>query len=292
MKKNSLFLRMLALVFALMMALSFTSLAETDDPALAEGADIRIMSFNLMNPDWSLVKVTERAPKAAELILYYQPDVVGVQEANSKWHKALKPILVDTGLYTPACRQSNAEGFKYNMTSFLYNNSTVKLVDEYILDLDRNSDIRVLAVAVFEKLSDGSRFVVTNTHPASSTDEYDYAKHCADFIRLGGEELQKYADLPVFMTGDFNTDEQDDMYQQFLQGLNVRDAKYEADVLVRNCSTYFGWPSVIDTTVNDCAIDHIFVNGHADVKLFSAVISHEVETITDHLPIYADIAFQ
>lgn len=290
MKKNAL-LRLLAFVLAMMLCVPALGMAEEDDPKLAEGADIRIMSFNLMHPDWSKVKITGRPQKAADILLYYQPDVVGVQECSSAWHKGFKPILVDTGLYAPACRQSHAEGFKYNMTSFLYNTQTVKLVDEYILDLIPRNDIRVFAVAVFEKLSDGSRFVVTNTHPASSTDVADYAQHCADILKLGAEEMQKYADLPVIMTGDFNTREQSDMYQQFLQGLNVQDAKYAADVLVREHATYAEWQQAPAPGNVDC-IDHIFVNGKTDVKLFNVVIGHDVQTITDHFPIYADIDLQ
>ena len=294
MKTNSMLLRLLTIVLTLTLMLSAlaSSLAETaDEPALAEGADIRIMSFNLMNPDWSKVPVTDRVPKAVDLLLHYQPDVVGIQEANAKWQKALKPLLVDSGLYSPACRQSNAAGFKYNMTAFMYNVQTVQLVDEYVLDLDPGSDIRVFAVAVFEKLSDGSRFVVTNTHPASSTDTDVYARNCADILEIGAAEIARYAGLPFIMTGDFNTSEEAEMYTTFMETLGVKDAKYEADVQVREHSTYIAWQEEDDKTSPYC-IDHIFVNASTDVKLFSVVVDFDIRSITDHFPIYADIDLQ
>ena len=285
--------KLFALVLALVLMLSAVPcLAQTtDDPALAEGADVRIMSFNLMNPDWSKVPVTDRTQKVVDTLLYYQPDVVGIQEANAKWQKALKPVLTETGLYNPACRQSNAAGFKYNMSAFMYNVATVQLVEEAVLDLDPGSDIRVLAVAVFEKLSDGTRFVVANTHPASSTETENYNRNCEDIMTLGKEQMEKYAGLPFIFTGDYNTNETSEMYTTLMENLGVKDAKYEADVLVRDHVTYIAWGEEFDAA-NPYYIDHIFVNANTDVKLFNVVVDFDMRSVTDHFPIYADIDLQ
>jgi len=288
------FLRLLTLVLALVLMLSSAScLAETaDDPALAEGADIRIMSFNVMNPDWSKAPVDGRIQNVVDILMHYQPDVVGLQEANGKWQKALKPVLTETGLYNPACRQSNAAGFKYNMTAFMYNAATVQLVEEAVLDLDPGSDIRVFAVAVFEKLSDGTRFVVANTHPASSTETENYNRNCEDIMTIGKEQIEKYAGLPFILTGDYNTDEAFEMYQTLMNTLGVKDAKYEADVLVRDSATYIGWEGEELNPERDYCVDHIFVNDKTDVKLFNVIVSHNIHSTADHLPIYADIDLQ
>jgi len=283
--------KLFALVLALVLTLcAVPCFAETaDDPALAEGADIRIMSFNLMNPDWSKSPVTDRIQNVADILMHYQPDVVGIQEANGKWQKALKPLLTETGLYNPACRQANAAGFKYNMTAFMYNVATVQLVDEYVLDLDPGSDIRVFAVAVFETLSDGTRFVVANTHPASSTETENYTRNCEDIMTIGKEQMEKYAGLPFILTGDYNTDEAFEMYQTLMNTLGVKDAKYEADVLVRNSATYIGWQGEELNPDRDYCVDHIFVNANTDVKLFNVVVDFDIRNTTDHFPIYADI---
>ena len=63
---------------------------------------------------------------------------------------------------------------------------------------------------------DGSRFVVANTHPASSTDTEVYARNCADIMEIGAAEMAKYADLPFIMTGDYNTRESSEMYQTLM----------------------------------------------------------------------------
>ena len=261
-----------------------------DDPGLAPGAEIRIMSFNIMHPDWSRVPVKGREEIVAEILRYYMPDVAAIQEAGAKWHKALIPLLADTGEFAFACRKSNAEGFIYNATCFLYNPRTVRVIEEEILDLDPRDAARVLAVAVFERLTDGARFIVANTHPAPRDQEANYARNMADLKELAAGVVKAGSGLPVIIAGDFNTPEQSEMYLDFMKETGVRDAKYEADTLVRSCSTYIGYPSVPDPDDRECCVDHLFVAGPADVRLFNTVIGHGVETATDHLPIYADIS--
>lgn len=127
------------------------------------------MSYNILNQEWSETGETaeSRVEPLYEVITKYMPDVIGVQEASFYWHDELNNILKDKDTYKFACEKNNI--FKDNMTTFLYNTKTVKPVDEYLLDLEPNSDIRVFSIGVFEKLSDGKQFVVTNTHPAPSS---------------------------------------------------------------------------------------------------------------------------
>lgn len=284
--------RMLSLALALMLLGPLLCAAEeTGGAPLAEGAELRIMSYNILHPDWSRVPVKGRDGIVAAILSFYRPDVAALQEAGAKWHKALAPLLVEPGLYAAACRKSNAEGFIYCTTCFLYNPQTVRVAEEYILDLDRRDASRVLSVAVFERLADGARFVMANTHPAPSDEQPEnYARNMADLTALAAEVRQKYAGLPIVFAGDFNTPEQAEWYRVFMEKADVRDAKYEAEVLALGCSTYFGWQGVPDPEDTDLCIDHLFVGDEVDVKLFSAVIGHEVENASDHIPIYMDIA--
>ena len=79
------------------------------------------------------------------------------------------------------------------------------------------------------------------------------------------------------------------MYKTYLATTNLKDAKYEADVLVRDYCTFSGWQTAPKPGNANC-IDHIFVNSNVDVKLFNVVIDHDVQNTSDHIPIYADIA--
>lgn len=252
----------------------------------AEGSDIRVMSYNILHPEWGNVAIAGRDTNVANIIMYYMPDVVGLQEVNEEWHNSLKTVLVDKGIYYPACQKNNSN--LYNMTTFLYNSRTVRLIEEYVIDLDQNSDIRVLSVAIFEKLSDGKRFVVTNNHPAPTGQAENYERNFADLIRLSTDLMGKYKDLPVIQTGDFNTKEQSDMYQKYMDQTGLKDAKYVADVLVRSYNTFCGLNKDPKKGNSNC-IDHIFVNDKTSVKLFNVVIEHDVSKTSDHIPIYADI---
>ena len=278
-------------VFCLRAEPWFSPAPDTEDKIeLAEGADIRIMSYNILNPNWGGSPLSSgRDVNVANILMYYMPDVVGLQETYSGWHASLKKLLVDTGMYAFACQKNNA--MSYNMTTFMYNTQTVKLVEEYVLDLDKNSDIRVFSVAIFEKLSDGKRFIVTNTHPAPTSQAENYQRNFSSLLELVDDVMTKYEGVPLIMTGDFNTKEQSSMYTTFMNTAGVKDAKYEADVLVREYCTYSGWQKA-PIKGNASCIDHIFVNANADVKLFNVVIDHDVQNTSDHIPIYADIALK
>ncbi len=295
--------KLFALVLALILMLSAVPSCfaeEADYIALTEGADVRIMSYNVLSPDWlhfdkSKTPIDDRHERLTNTVLTYMPDVLGLQESTSRWHKAFKPLLIDTGLYGITNRQSHAEGFKYCACPILYNPLTVKVIDEYIVDLDKHSDCRVLAVTVFEKLSDGTRFVVTNTHPASWDETENYARNMASLLEYGAAELAKYADLPVIMMGDYNTYEQMDTFPTLIEGLGVKNAKYEAEILAKNISTYIGWLGKISDIERPTpyVLDHILINDKVGaIKLYNVIDGENAEHTSDHFPIYVDIDLQ
>ena len=269
-----------------------TPMITEDKAELAEGTELRIMSYNMLNQDYvpDNPLPPERDNRLAEILLYYMPDVVGVQEANIDWHNSFDTLIP---AYAPACKY-HLKG-KTAQTTFLYNPQTVKLIEEYVVHYTdwEDSDIRVVSIAVFEKLADGKRFVMTNTHPAPHA-EY-YSGHMVELNRILTEELAKYEGLPVIMTGDFNTRESQPEYTTLMTTQNVRDARYDEGVeLVRDVCTYTFLPSgeavggEIRQATNN-SIDHIFINDKVQAKLFNIIIDHDVVHISDHLPIYADI---
>ncbi len=271
----------------------------TEDKAeLAEGATLRIMSYNILNQDYvpDNPLPPERDERFSDILLYYKPDVVGVQEANLAWHESFDMLFGASGAYLPACRYH--DGTSTAQTTFLYNPLTVKLIDEYVIHYtdNDNSDIRVVSFAVFEKLSDGQRFLMTNSHPAPHAGTYEI--HIDEMIRIKSEEFAKYEGLPIIMTGDFNTRENQTQYTDILNALGMTDARYDEGVeLVRDVCTYTNLPNgeAVGGTIyaaNNNNIDHIFINNRVDAKLFNVIADHGVEYISDHLPIYADLVLK
>ena len=259
----------------------------TDAAELADGADVRVMSYNVLYSTEYLVE--DRIGNFLNILGYYKPDVIGLQEtssgSNAGWHEYIQDALVSDGIYKKACYAS--ESVSGLMTTFLYNPDTVKLIDEYVIDLEEASQIRLLAVAVFERITDGQRFVVTNTHPApyGST---NYSANLTAMLTAAKTELAKYSDLPVLMVGDFNTDESDGEYNTIMSELGVVDTKYAADTMVRAYNTWSGF-GVDPVEGSDYCIDHIFANGNVDPILYNIVIDHDVKNTSDHIPLYADV---
>ena len=260
--------------------------------ALADGADVRIMSYNVLNPAWGkaehgdLNKVKSRIDKFVALALYYRPTVIGLQEAAYDWHKYFDKQLVSTGIYSFCCDHTSSG--KTNMTGFLYDPSAVKVVDSYVIDLVEKSDHRVISVGVFEMLNDGKRFVVMNTHPVPNSYE-EYPAQMAQIAELEKAEAEKYPDLPIFLTGDFNTNNTMKEYAAFVEALSVTNARDSAESILNHNVTYAGFKMPAVCSGGRC-IDHIFHNDKAKVKLFNTVIEDGMHFGSDHMPIYADVA--
>ena len=263
----------------------------TENPSeLAEGADVRVMSYNVLNPEWGdasrkeLNKVESRIDTFINMVLYYRPDVIGLQEAAYDWHDNFDQYLVKSGMYKPCC---NVKGSNYIMTGFLYNPSTLNLVDSYVIDVDPNSDHRVVSVAVFETIASGERFVVINTHPAPQK-QSNYAEHMKKITEIEIAEMEKYKDLPILLTGDFNTYENQQEYATFKNDLGVENSKDVAEQVIHNYAP--GWFKKPYKCNGTCCIDHIFVNENVDTKLYSAIIDDGIDQGSDHIPIYADVS--
>ncbi len=264
----------------------------TDTSEISDDTMIRVMSYNLLHPEWSSyadnVPVAGRDTIAADVIKHYLPDVIGVQEANDDWHSAIDRLLVSTGDYMQACKKCNSDSL--NMTTLYYNPKTVKLIDEYVLDLEEGSDIRVMSVAVFQKLADGKQFVVANAHPAPPSQSENYNANFEELTKQVQAELKKYTDIPFILVGDFNSITIMPKFSGFVNDTDLQNAREEAKEIINDYATY---SEIYDEPPknNYMSIDHILTNGVASVEEFSVIIDLDVQNSSDHLPIYADFAY-
>ena len=263
--------------------------ATFSDANKAKGSDLRIMSYNIYAQEYSGITTSSRVGHLKDILYNYMPDVIGIQEVDTPWHTSIVSNITAAGLYDFACKTTSS-GLD-NMTTMLYNKNTVKLVEEYVVDLDAGSDIRVFSVAVFQRLSDGKQFVAINTHPAPSSRQEEYPRHMNRIAELVNETQDKYKNLPIIMTCDFNTKEQSSYYADFIINTGIKDAKYEADTLLNDYCTYSGINVKPKPGSANC-IDHIFVNKRVGVKTFATVVDASIETLSDHIPICADIVLK
>lgn len=279
-----------------------------DSNKVSDGSDIRVMSFNVLVDIWSNTPAVKgRDTTVAKTLLYYTPDVVGLQEASATWHKNLKSLLKNTP-YKLICTEHEYVDAKYgnlNFVPILYNSETLTLKDSGTREYTSAhvKYMRTISWALFEKVEGKEQFIVVNTHyeaPGKNAEEKaEYLEHrkkqTADMIKFLVELEDKY-DLPILLTGDFNTTEGNDKTGHHSPYWNIinsgmHEAKHSADVIKRACSTWHELGSSVSTAPAG-SFDHIFGNDKVKFKYFNTLVDKMLIDAADHCPIYADVKFK
>ena len=146
--------------------------------------------------------------------------------------------------------------------------------------------LRLVTWALFERLSDGARFIVTSTHWDTSKTESNItaqAEEMADLVK----RLHSTYSVPVFCTGDYNRNESTAQYDSFVKLSGFVDTRYTAKEVNREGATYHGTLGVAPS--GSGAIDHIFVSNDANVLFFNLLLDQTVLDASDHVPIYIDV---
>lgn len=260
-----------------------------NSPRLAEGADIRIFSFNvLFNTQIKEPTPAERSVALRELLGYFSPDVIGLQEINADWQEAFRGA--NNRIYS-LVDDKNELG-QWNYTPLAYNEKKVRVIEHgtKIYEKAGNTKIRIVSWACFEKLDDGKRFVAVNTH-------WDTKKFVENVIFQAEEmagmvlELGEKYGCPVITTGDYNRKEDSEEYKRFIELTGYHEAKYSAKIVERAHST-FHKPEPLGMMPNiekKESIDHIFGSPDAEFLFFTILVDQIVLDNSDHCPIFADI---
>lgn len=250
--------------------------------SLTEGADIRIMSFNILNEAWATNKdPTPRIPGVIGCIDEYKPDVIGIQEVSPNWYKVIREHLGDDYVFVNSKILGKEDN---NYTALAYNKNTVKLLFERIhfYSVGNNQRLRNLNMGMFEHLETGELFIVTNTHYNANhttveAEEQNRLIQATEFV----QKIEEYARIhkcPIFMTGDYNTSEPKVPYQKMFESGLILSSKYTAREK--------------GLRANQNSIDHILYTGNATPLYFTFLEDSCVVNASDHLPLYADFKFE
>lgn len=262
---------------------------KTDDKAeLAEGADIRIMSFNLLCELWDdKVPIEEigRHDSVMAILSYYAPDVVGLQEMSDKWYTALDKKFGSWYAFTD---RKNEKG-QTNFSTLAYNTEKVKLIEHgtQIFSQGNNTKLRLATWGLFERIADGRRFVVMTTHWDLGRNPQYQEIHSNEMAEIA-VSLKNRFNLPVITTGDYNANESTVYIKNFLSKTGFHEAKYTADEIKLACKTYHTIGVSVSTAPAD-SIDHIFGSPDAKFLFYTVVVSQLAIDSSDHCPIYADV---
>ena len=267
-----------------------------DSNKLANGADLRIMSFNVLCELYNeKPPISGRDMAVAAAIINYLPDVVGLQEMSPNWHKALENALEDSP-YRTIEKKNTLESKPHqniNFSPIIYNSDTVISLDSGIEEYSVASKpfAYVMTWGYFEHKVSGEKFVVINTHLDLRNKEEPYptnratqATEIAAFIN----ELKGKYDCPVITTGDYNTTEAENGYKTIINTAQMSEAKHTAHTVKRACNTYHDLGKAVSVTKAN-SIDHIFGSDRVEFMYFNVLVDKTIINASDHCPIYADV---
>ena len=258
-------------------------------PAIAADTALRIMSFNIRLPAESdgVDYWETRKPLAVRMLREQQPDVIGLQELVKAQADYLARELPQ---YAWFGRGREADGGGEHMGVF-YRKDRLKVIESGDFWLSDTPDVagsitwghphpRMVTWALFEQRSDGRRFYLFNTHlPYRDEDEAARLK--------GAQAIARHLatlpdDVPVVLTGDFNTTPDSDAHA-VLAG-TLQDAWTTAPRVEGIDATFHGF-----TGKADRRIDWIFVRGAQLESITSVTTRWNHRYPSDHFPLVATL---
>ena len=260
------------------------SLDQTDLIETPKDTSLTTMSFNL----WVSSVNNDRAKHVVERINLVKPDTLGVQEASSDWVNRLKNALSSEYDYIGMGREPGGKG---EHSGIFYRKDILKVIESGTKWMSDTPDTpskyagstcyRIFTYAVFERLSDGKRFVHVNAHTEHTSDAICLAqlKVLVNFINT------KYSNLPIVLTGDLNATESQASVQHVLNNGFENGAKIAFKT--SNAATFSPGGSIIDfclTSENDFivfeyGVDSYKYSGEKDYQQAN-------KDPSDHCPIY------
>lgn len=284
--------------FSLLMIAAVAALAAPADArAPSEAGEaarpIRLMSYNIRydapddTPNW-----TQRRPHMARQIAFFDPDVLGVQEA-------LIPMVAYLAEQAPAYdhyglgRDDGREAGE--TTTLFWRRDRFEAVRTETLWCSTTPDRpskgwdaalpRTLTRVVLRDRTDGRLLDVRNAH-------FDHVgvvarEECAALASSLPPAQLDGATASVVLMGDFNTGPDSAPYRRILAS-GLRDARAVSPVVFGPAGTYNAFDIARDN--DGIAIDHVFVGPDLSVRRY-AVPTDSVagQVISDHFPLVVDV---
>lgn len=289
----ALYKQILALIFSLLFTLGMhtpESLEIANIPEKSEDS-VRIVSFNVRCKDDLYGSVEGRSQLICAALSQYHPDSFGVQEATSEWIDILSENLGAEYACVSQMRDgtssSEASAVFYLKEKYdLVDSGTIWLSDtpdEFASKFTLSFCPRIATWATLKNKATGEIYTHINTH----------LDHVLESVRVKQikvlkakiEEL-KAQGYPVVCTGDFNTKEGADAYNE-MEGC-LLDSKYVAKASDDGATFHNYGQNVLETK----PIDFIFVSDSVEVDTYKIIDEKIGEMyLSDHAGICADVKF-
>ena len=260
----------------------------SDSTALADGADLRVMSFNILCELFNELAVIEgRQIPVIAPIFTYKPDILGMQEVSDAWYPELEALFGD--LY--AFADSKDKNGDANFTPLVYNTQTLTLLEHGVEPLPVvGNGHRTMSWGYFERKSDGVRFVAINTHLNPGDKDSDMSERVVQAGEMAKLVLsmQKKYQCPVITTGDYNSRLSEAPIKTYMENSGMLDACQSAKVVNRSIKTTHELFTQSHRGPGE-AIDHVFASSDVELLFYNVLIDECLAPSSDHNPIYVDV---
>ncbi len=196
---------------------------------------IRIMTQNLLSGDDEYKNCTtvnvaqhtvaKRQPRVLSLIETYKPDSLGVQECSKAWREYFSESLDNIGYKRIGATKNQKIGIIYNAATVkpIANGSfwltekpeSLKLTVEWA---EGKTDLieRLGMFVVFEHIATGQRYIHFNTHLETQKNNIIQTKQTEVLLQYIDKIREKYDNIPVVVTGDFNYTNKSSAYKTLM----------------------------------------------------------------------------
>ena len=281
-----------ALILSIMFTLgSYVPESLVIDNVPEKSADtVRIVSFNVRCKDDTFGSVEGRSQLICSALEQYAPDSFGVQEATQEWLDILGEKLSDYASVSQmrdGKKSSEASAVFYLKDKYtLVDSGTIWLSDtpdEFASKFTLSFCPRIATWATLQNKATGEIYTHINTHLDHVLESVRVKQ--INVLKSKVEEL-KAKGYPVVCTGDFNTKEGADAYNEMKNCL--LDSKY----LAKNSddgATFLNYGKNIFETR---PIDFVFVSEGTEVETYK-IIDEKIGDmyLSDHAAICADVRF-
>ena len=253
--------------------------------------DLKIMSYNIKldYPKEGKNSWTNRKPFMVNQIKFYEPDVLGVQEAMPNQMKDLDSLLTDYSFIGVGRDDGKDEG---EYSAIFYKKDELEVVESSTFWLSQTPDKvsmgwdavcnRVCTYALFLHKTTKEKFWVFNTHFDHVGKE---ARSKSAVLILGKIKHLNTEDYPVFLTGDFNMEPNHESIALITQTL--KDSKEVAELDFGPEGTFNGFH--FDQPVTR-RIDYIFISEDVEVNKYAVLSDNwNMQYPSDHLPVLIEV---
>ena len=281
-----------ALILSIMFTLgSYVPESLVIDNVPEKSADtVRIVSFNVRCKDDTFGSVEGRSQLICAALEQYAPDSFGVQEATQEWLDILGEKLSDYASVSQmrdGKKSSEASAVFYLKDKYtLVDSGTIWLSDtpdKFASKFTLSFCPRIATWATLQNKATGETYTHINTHLDHVLESVRVKQ--INVLKSKVEEL-KAKGYPVVCTGDFNTKEGADAYNEMKNCL--LDSKY----LAKNSDDGATFLNYGQNIFEKRPIDFVFVSEGTEVETYK-IIDEKIGDmyLSDHAAICADVRF-